>query len=478
MQRLFPLVLLLGAALQAHVGSPDIFYEGKAGPYPVFVTIRPPVVIPGVAEVEIRTSAPAIREIRILPMPLTGAGARYAPTADVARQSKDDPPFYSGGLWIMTTGPWQVKMSVDGAQGPGQMAVPVPALASRTTSMQFGLGVGLAVMMLVLVFGAISIVGAAARDAQLEPGQTAPAANYRKARVLMAVTAVIVVAVVILGNRWWNAEANAYSRIVFKPLEMTASLEGSRLELALREPGWLPMRKLDDFVPDHNHLMHLYVIRMPEMERVWHLHPEMTGAGVFTQKLPPMPAGKYALYGDLVHETGLPETVVTNVDLPEVAGTPLEGDDAGGAGTPRSQTKPDATIATLPDGNRMVWLRDAVPLKAKKPTWFRFRLEDKDGKPAGDVELYMGMQGHAAFLKTDRTVFAHVHPSGSIPMPMLALTQGKDIDPHAGHEMTGKLPADVGFPYGFPSPGEYRIFVQMKRGGVVETGVFDARVEP
>ncbi len=36
------------------------------------------------------------------------------------------------------------------------------------------------------------------------------------------------------------------------------------------------------------------------------------------------------------------------------------------------------------------------------------------------------------------------------------------------------LPNEVSFPYGFPAPGRYRIFVQMKHGATVETGVFDA----
>jgi hypothetical protein len=38
------------------------------------------------------------------------------------------------------------------------------------------------------------------------------------------------------------------------------------------------------------------------------------------------------------------------------------------------------------------------------------------------------------------------------------------------------LPNSVSFPYGFPSPGAYRIFVQMKHGNIIETAAFDATV--
>ena len=86
----------------------------------------------------------------------------------------------------------------------------------------------------------------------------------------------------------------------------------------------------------------------------------------------------------------------------------------------------------------------------------------------------MGMPGHAIFIRRDRRVFAHVHPSGSAPMAAMEMAMAS-TQPHGHHGAT--LPPTVSFPYGFPEPGDYRIFVQVKRSGHVQTGVFDAHVE-
>jgi hypothetical protein len=353
--------------------------------------------------------------------------------------------------------------------------VPVPALATRVAGMDKAIAAVLIPLGLVLCVGLISITGAAVREAMLDAGKEPEAERVRRAWIVMGVTAAIVIGAVWLGDKWWSSDASFYSRNIFKPLRLDGKVEGAnRLVLKLVDPGWLN-RQTTDLLPDHGHLMHLYVIRMPEMDLVWHLHPERQEGDTFAQQLPSMPAGRYALYGDVVHATGLAETAVAQLDLPKIDGTPLQGDDAGGMATPVSKADSRATTFPLADGYRMVWDRGEV-LRARQPNQYRFRLEDAHGKPAQGMELYMGMLGHAAFVATDGTVFAHVHPSGSVPMPALQLAQRDN--PHAGHTMIeGELPSEVTFPYGFPQPGFYRIFVQMKRAGQVVTGIFDARVE-
>jgi hypothetical protein len=463
-------LLLAGASLlHAHVGSPDVFYEGKAGPYAVMVTIRPPAVIPGVAEVEIRIPADGVREVRVVPLPLTGAGSEHPPTPDVAKRDTGDPHFFTGSVWLMAFGSYQVRVEVDGAEGTGRLGVPVPAIASLVTKMPRSTGLALAWVMVLLAAGLVTIAGASVREAHLTPGTVADPAHRRRARNVMVGAAIVVGGLIFFGFRWWNSDERDYLRHVYRPLTMTAKVDGARMSLALSDPGWFQFRKTDDFVPDHGHLMHLFVIRMPGMDRMWHLHPDMNGDGGFGLDLPDMPAGDYKLFADVVHANGFAETLVTDVTLPEVHGRALSGDDADGSAPPAGSGEP-VLISPLRDGYRMVWVNSNAPLKAHAATQFVFRVEDAAGKPAGDMQLYMGMVGHAEFMSDDASVFAHVHPDGSVPMAALMLTK------IPMQHMHGEIPATVSFPYGFPKPGRYRIFVQMQRNGHPETGVFDVRV--
>ncbi|HZU08632.1 MAG TPA: hypothetical protein VFA02_01915 [Pseudacidobacterium sp.] len=480
------LVLLCVLPARAHVGSPDVYAQGDAGPYKLFVVVRPPLVIPGVAEIQVRAQTPGVESITAAPMLLTGEASKHPPVPDTLTKSPGDPQFFTGKLWIMATGSWQVRFVAHGDQGQGVFSVPLPATALGTRKMSLGLGFLLAVLGAVLVLGIVGIIGAAAREAQLKPGEKVPAATRNRAWVAMAVTFVLLISAVVLGGMWWRAEAADYSSYIYKPLQMQAVVQPDHvLELRLKDPGWLSARKLDDFVPDHNHLMHLYAIRWPAMDVVYHVHPQQTAAGDFQLALPDMPAGTYRLYADVVHANGFPETLTSTVTVPEIHGKALSGDDSMGKATPAGTE--NAMVCKLSDGYTMVWKRPAA-LKANAAEDFTFQLLDPQGQAPKDMALYMGMAGHAAFVKTDGTVFAHIHPSGTVSMAALMMAEAQNPSSHSqmmmpdmpGMDMSGgntPVSNTVSFPYGFPRPGNYRIFVQMKHGSVIETGTFDASVE-
>jgi hypothetical protein len=501
MKRLFSslLVFIFVAAIpaSAHVGSPDVFLEGNAGPYRLFVTVRVPQVIPGVADIEIRSESNDVSDLRIAPMQLTGPGSQFAPTPDVAQRSKTDPQFFTASVWLMEFGSLQVRIDADGSRGKGELAVPVPAVAQRMLPMQKPLGILLFGLMLLLASALISIASAAVREGDLAAGAAAPAVKVRRARIALVIAGVVVATLLFVGRQWWNSDASRYARNVYSPPEIQASLDPSGLLVlhqgTARIASGNPRRPADvinfeNLILDHGHLMHFFMIRTPAMDSFWHLHPERSGPDGFVVHLPAIPPGHYELFADVVLTSGFPVTMVGQIDVPDISGLPLTGDDSGILSHPISSSAND-TESQFSDGGRIVWERPSGPLKSNAPVMFHFRVEDSNGKPSANLEPYMGMAAHAEIVRSDGSVFAHVHPAGSVAMAALELAQAgfpgsaQATGPSGMASMPGmNMPAEhidpeISFPYGFPKAGRYRVFVQIKRSGHVETGVFDVPVE-
>src|SRR5947209_4905381 len=118
MKNLAALVFLLLAPLAfGHVGSPDVYYEGDAGPYHLLVTIRPPARIPGVAQVEVRSTQGGVQRIKVVPVYLTAKDKGLPPTPDVMTAVAGDAKSFTGSVWLMASGSWEVRIEVEGTQG-------------------------------------------------------------------------------------------------------------------------------------------------------------------------------------------------------------------------------------------------------------------------------------------------------------------------------------------------------------------------
>ena len=494
--------LLNAVCASAHVGSPDVYYEGTAGAYRLFVTVRVPQMIPGIAQVEVQVLDGQVTDIRIVPLRIIGEGSDTAPPPDHMKSSTADSKFFRGKLWLMESGSFQVRMTIDGSQGQAELAVPVAAFAQRALRMQKATGAILALLMLLLVSSLIAIFGAATRESQLDPGQPVPAAKRLRGRIAMAGAAVGVVAILFLGNLWWTSVADAKARdMVYKAPPLHVSLDGDQLKLQMGSSYWHDRRKamqVNKIIPDHGHMMHLFLVRMSEMDEFDHLHPEETAAETFTQTMPSGSGGSYAVFADIVRESGFPDTMTATIELPaRDKARPLTGDDSQALAEKISAANWTGRIAPLPDDERVEWIVDAGGLHAQKPTLLRFRVLDRNGVAATDLEPYMGMAGHLIIVRRDLSVFAHVHPAGSVPMAALMLLQKSSAAGNPSATMTAapmtdmrhgtasgttqgseSTPHEITFPYGFPQAGDYRLFLQLKRASHVETAVFDARVAP
>jgi hypothetical protein len=486
--------LLLALPAYAHVGNKDVFEQTSVGPYKFFITIRTPLVVPGIATIEVRSIGAPVTSLTITPLLLTGEASKHPPTPDPMKPSAADPAFFTGSLWLMEQGSWQVRFAINGAAGPMATSIPVVASPTALLHMQRGLGLILGLLGLILILGVAGIVIAAVREARLTPGLAPDAPRNRRGVLAGALALVLTLFAVYWGGRWWDVEAADYASDLYRASDLRATLTAGILDLRIGDPipaahgqpaTWKPL-KLGFLLPDHGHLMHLYAIREPQMDAVFHLHPQPVSQEAMDIVLPSMPPGTYKLFADIVYRSGFPETETATLAIPAtLPGGPLSAEDASAAPPPLSAGDLGLSYK-LPDGYTMVFDRPST-IAANTGYTFRFHLLDPSGNPATDMQPYLGMAGHAAFVKSDFTAFAHTHPDGSAAMPALMLAEASTAA-IAGATSTTSAPASmagmsaepltntVGFPYGFPSPGRYRIFIQMKHANTVETGVFDAEV--
>ncbi|MDX2191937.1 MAG: hypothetical protein NW201_01200 [Gemmatimonadales bacterium] len=489
------LVLLAVSPLVAHVGSPDTWFEGRAGAYPVRVSVRTPGVVPGLADITVRVIGGGATSVTVQPY-RWDVGPGGAPPPDPAAPVPGDAELWSAQLWFMAFGSHSVDVRVEGPLGGGAVVVPVMAVATRTKAMDPALGAVLGVLGLLLAAGVVSIAAAAAREASLPPGAEADAPRKRRGWLAMAGAAGVLALLLTAGRGWWNAVEADYRRNLFRTYAPAVQASGSgaesRLALALNDSTWGRGRRFSPLMPDHGKLMHLFLVR-DDLGAFAHLHPVARDSAHFDSPLPALPAGTYRLYADIVHESGFAQTLEQRVTLDA---SPR----AGALGADEAMVADVAPAAagssfTFADGTTVAW-RDA-PSAAGQEGTLAFALEDKAGRPLVP-EPYLGMAGHLILTRDDGAVFVHLHPSGTASMAAqlrLALRQRGDTsraaydsavaamaadDAHEAHRGHGAALADgalLRFPYAFPQPGRYRLWVQFRVGGTVRTAVFATEVQ-
>jgi hypothetical protein len=524
-------VLACCATARAHIGSPNIFVEDKAGEYPIRVVIRPPNVVPGLAEITVHVPEP-VQGVTVLPV-FWKAGRKGSPPPDAAKLVRGETTLYSAQLWLMKSGAYSVDVTIEGARGKGTLVVPVNSIATNTRPMTRGYSLVLGGLTTILFVGGMMIVGAIFGEARLDPGVLPTRRDRWRGWLAMAGSAGVLSLMLFGGTRWWDFEDRNYrNNALYRPVPVSAQVHIEReqpiltlnVDASARRGRWTPL------IPDHGKLMHLFLVRDGEQNAFAHLHPVQRSSTEFEVPLPPLPAGQYHVYADITHEDGFAETLVAAAEIPrpsdvmkklwlEDSGEPMRSADvaqmhetklflppdpddswqmsrettASSAQEKASWHDPQGEIAAAGEGYRMIW-QNSKSITQNQDASLRFKLLTPDGQPA-EIEPYMGMLGHAAIRRNDGAVFAHLHPVGTFSMaaqqffverkPGNQFTSQKQqgatsstpsTEDHAAHIHHGNTAEGISFPYAFPQPGAYRLWVQMKSQGRILTGVFDTTV--
>ena len=216
------------------------------------------------------------------------------------------------------------------------------------------------------------------------------------------------------------------------------------MQLAVRPPAGDDIVK--DFAVVHEKPFHLFVVSR-DLEVYHHLHPVQDPTGVWVQELTLAQPGSYKVYADILPKGAMPQLLTQ----------PLE---VGPAGAPAAATLvPDATLDRTVGNVRVQLTLPEGGLTANSHQSLAFQFTDaRSGAPVRDLEPYLGAWGHTVMISADMEHFVHAHP----------------VEPVAG---TGGGP-QLTFSASAKSPGIYRLWTQIMRGGEVETIVFTVPVKP
>lgn len=218
----------------------------------------------------------------------------------------------------------------------------------------------------------------------------------------------------------------------------------TRLRFSVREPrtGGLVTR----FAIVHERPYHVFLLSQ-DLEFYEHLHPVQQKDGAFAMDVTLPREGHYKIYSDFLPTGGSPQVTATRL---------VTADARGDVASAMARLVPDATF-TKTVGTMAVTLDlPKAGLVAGRSEDLRFRVADaSSGAPVRNLQPYLGAFGHTLILSEDTEHAVHAHPEG---------------------KATGSGGPGLTFHALFPEAGRYRIWTQLKRGGVVSTVVFTVTV--
>ncbi len=524
-----------------HVGSPGVVYEGKAGPYNILVNVNPPEVIPGTAQVQIFVENGSPETISIKPIYWyagdegSPSADPAAPVEGVPGQWEGIVWLMSSG-----TASLELYLAGPEGEGTTLIPIMAVSTAQNEMEPSLGWVLGilgiLLVVLLATIIGASVSDGIQSPEAAVTKKYRGK--RIRGITISLALIALILYGGATWWNSWAENYRRYMYKPYQSDSEVT-EVSGRPVFTLKIDSSYQSYREnylsVSYLIPDHGKIMHMFVMKEGSLDGFAHLHPRRVDSLTFETNWPPLPKGRYFVFADIVRMNGFQETIADTVEvthtIPDSLWNPMDSDDTyilsnAVDNTPAGQLPSDIIVCgkpgvrtPLPDGSTAIWQHDSSePLRAGQLYPMTFEILNPDGEPA-ELEPYMGMMGHMVVMKHDGSVYIHLHPVGSYSSAsqevlynridadgptrldysstqfmdsidaeisrMASLTEeerNEELFAMMGHDPYEEDPEHEGhsvvtFPYVFPEPGEYRIWIQMKRNGKVLNTAFDATIE-
>jgi len=201
-----------------------------------------------------------------------------------------------------------------------------------------------------------------------------------------------------------------------------------------------------DFQETHERLLHLFVVSH-DLEYFAHVHPTRGRAGAFEQSITLPRPGVYRLIAEMMPAGAPPQLLQRAVVTSGFQGSVL----------PNAHLALD--VADKAVGGVRVHAEIPQPIAGREQLMTFELADERTGRPVEDLEPYLGAPAHMLVASADLESIMHEHP-------VLELTSA------AGPRLV--------FQVLFPRVGEYRVWLQFQREGVVRTAVFTvaARARP
>ncbi len=211
----------------------------------------------------------------------------------------------------------------------------------------------------------------------------------------------------------------------------------------------------------HEKPMHLLVVSK-DLAEFYHVHPEQNADGSYRVSHVFPNGGEYKLYADFTPKDAA--QVVEQVDV-KVAGQERA----------RVPMVADEKFEKVVNGLRVV-MKPEGELKAGNELTLNFQAFDAaSGKPAADLQNYLGELAHFVIISEDMKDFVHAHPMSK------GEHDGMKTDDHSSGEhkhstmegaTTKPSASEVAAHTAFPRSGLYKVWAQFQRGGKVITVPF------